>query len=62
MELWETGGGAALATLASGVTLTSEVGSVVSVTWDATLRDRKVGGSSRGGVVELRVRAGIVVE
>ena len=35
---------------------------MVSVTWDASLRDRKVGGSSRGGVVDLRARAGIVVE
>jgi len=44
------GGGAALSTLATGVTLTSEVGSVVSVTWDASLL-----GTADGSAVELRV-------
>ena len=50
IELWETGGGAALATLASAVTLTSETGTVVSVTWDASLL-----GTADGSAVELRV-------
>ena len=50
IELWETGGGAALATLASGVTLTSETGTVVSVTWDASLL-----GTANGSAVELRI-------
>ncbi|MBT5772979.1 MAG: DEAD/DEAH box helicase family protein [Dehalococcoidia bacterium] len=50
IELWETGGGAALATLASGVTLTPEVGTVVSVTWDASLL-----GTADGSAVELRI-------
>ena len=50
IELWETGGGAALATLASGVSLTSETGTVVSVTWDASLL-----GTADGSAVELRI-------
>jgi hypothetical protein len=50
IELWETGGGAALATLASSVTLTSEAGTVVSVTWDASLL-----GTADGSAVELRI-------
>ena len=50
IELWETGGGAHLATLASGVSLTSEVGTVESVTWDASLL-----GTVDGSAVELRI-------
>jgi RHS repeat-associated protein len=48
IELWETGGGAPLATLASGVTLSSDTGVVVSATWDASLL-----GSADGSAVEL---------
>ncbi len=50
IELWETGGGAALATLISGATLTSDTGEVVSATWDASLL-----GTADGSAVELRV-------
>ncbi len=50
IELWETGGGAALATLVSGATLTSDSGEVVSATWDASLL-----GTADGSAVELRV-------
>ena len=50
IELWETGGGAALATLLSGATLSSDSGEVVSVTWDASLL-----GSADGSAVELRI-------
>ncbi len=48
IQLWETGGGAPLATLASGVALSSTTGTVVSVTWDAALL-----GQANGAAVEL---------
>ena len=50
LELWETGGGSALATIASGVTLSSDTGTVVSGTWDAALL-----ASADGSAVELRI-------
>jgi YD repeat-containing protein len=50
LELWEAGGGSALATLASAVPVSSESGQVVSVTWDAALL-----GTADGSVVELRI-------
>ncbi|MEE8519568.1 MAG: DUF6531 domain-containing protein [Dehalococcoidia bacterium] len=50
IELWETGGGAPLATLVSGATLSSDTGEVVSVTWNASLL-----GASDGSAVELRI-------
>ena len=50
LELWESGGGAPLATLVSGATLSSDTGEVVSVTWDASLL-----GTADGSAVELRV-------
>ena len=50
IELWETGGGAPLATLISGATLSSDTGEVVSVTWDALLL-----GTADGSAVEVRV-------
>ena len=50
IELWETGGGAPLATLVSGATLSSDTGVVVSATWDASLL-----GTSDGSAVELKV-------
>ena len=50
IELWETGGAAPLAILASGVTLSSDMGVVVSATWDASLL-----GTPDGSAVELKV-------
>ena len=50
IELWETGGGAPLATLVSGATLSSDTGEVVSATWDASLL-----GTADGSAVELRI-------
>jgi len=50
IELWETGGGAPLATLARGVALSSATGTVVSVTWNAALL-----GTASGSAVELRI-------
>ena len=50
IELWETGGGAPLATLVSGATLSSDTGEVVAATWDASLL-----GSADGSAVELRI-------
>ena len=50
IELWEAGGGAPLATLVSGATLSSDTGEVVSVTWNASLL-----GASDGSAVELRI-------
>jgi RHS repeat-associated protein len=50
LELWESGGGSALATLVSGVTVSSETGQVVSGTWDAALL-----ATADGSAVELRV-------
>jgi RHS repeat-associated protein len=48
IELWETGGGAPLATLVSGATVSSDTGIVVSATWDASLL-----GTADGSAVEL---------
>jgi RHS repeat-associated protein len=48
LELWESGGGALLWPLASGVTLSSDTGEVVSATWDASLL-----GTADGSAVEL---------
>jgi len=50
IELWETGGGAPLATLVSGATLSSDTGQVVSARWDASLL-----GTADGSAVEVRV-------
>ena len=50
IELWETGGGAPLATLISGATLSSDTGEVVSATWDASLL-----GTADDSLVELKV-------
>ncbi len=48
LELWESG--AFVATLASGVTLSSDTGEVVAATWDASLL-----GSADGSAAELRI-------
>lgn len=50
IELWESGGGSAIATLVSGATLSSETGVAVSATWDAASL-----GTADGSAVEVRV-------
>ena len=50
IELWETSGGAPLATLVSGATVSSDTGEVVSATWEASLL-----GTADGSAVELVV-------
>lgn len=50
IELWETSGGSAIATLATGVSITSLTGQVVDATWDATLL-----GTADGSAVECRI-------
>lgn len=57
VELWETGGGTAIATLASGIEITSMIGQVVEATWNAGLL-----AVADGSAVECRIVSTPTVE